>query len=199
MTKLAKLAMGGTALLLVALSLYTTSLTYRLNKAQGLLGGTTNLDALSLDGALTVTGATTLTGAATLSADPTLSGDDLTINSTGLRIARETLSTATTTPCSLQSPAATTTLQSFTANFTVGSTTAKSIIFTKGAAMQATTTALSGNLALAADAQGTFKASTTPELDMVISPSNWVQVSMVGGSGTDSPTGTCTAIFLDAD
>lgn len=103
--------------------------------------------------------------------------------------------TGTTTPCAIQSPAATSTLVMFGAQFDTSTTSATTVRFTKGTAMQATTTALSGQLALAANAKGEFVASSTPEATFIIAPNNWVQVSLVGGSGTVSPVGSCVAQF----
>lgn len=108
----------------------------------------------------------------------------------------QTMKTATTTVCALKTPAATTTLVSYTARFVVGSSTNKTISITKGAAMQSTTTALNdAGMVLASGAQGTFVASTTPAVagSTIIAPSQWIQVSMMGGTGTDSPTGLCVA------
>ena len=101
----------------------------------------------------------------------------------------------TTTPRAIQSPAATSTLTLFAAKFDVSTTSATTVRFTRGTAPQATTTALSGQLALAANARGSFVASSTPEATFIVPPSNWVQVSLVGGSGTVSPVGTCVAQF----
>lgn len=103
--------------------------------------------------------------------------------------------TSTTTPCSFQSPAATSTLDRFSAYFETGTTTAVGVTFSTGAAQQASTTALSGVLALAANAKGSFTASSSPEANFIIAPSNWIQVNMKGGAGTVSPVGSCTAVM----
>jgi hypothetical protein len=108
---------------------------------------------------------------------------------------RNTLSVGTTTSCAIQAPAATSTLESFAAQITGGQQVAVTVNLTKGAAMQASTTALSSNYSLAAGAQLAIVASTTPETNRVIPPNTWVQVNVFGGSGTASSTGNCTAVF----
>jgi hypothetical protein len=111
------------------------------------------------------------------------------------------LNQATTTVCAIQSPAATTTLQSAGISFTVGSTTAAIVSLAKATSAFATTTSL-GQASLAANAQGTFTASTTKLLDVpldglsVFAPSTWFVVGMAGlGSQTYTPTGVCQAVF----
>lgn len=106
------------------------------------------------------------------------------------------LRTSTTTVCAIQSPAGTSTIEHFSVQFLVGSTSAKTIALAKGAAPQASTT-LFTQMPLAADAQGSFIASTTAitQDNLVIAPLNWVNVHMIGGAGVDSPVGSCTAIF----
>lgn len=127
------------------------------------------------------------------------------LNWGGLRTwnARQELKTSTTTVCSIQAPASTSTLDHFAVRFTVGSTTAKTIYMAKGASMQASTTLLLAAGTLAANAQGTFVASTSPSTSddvdgtNVIPPNWWVNVSMAGGIGVDSPTGSCQAQFME--
>ena len=109
--------------------------------------------------------------------------------------AKGNLATGTTTPCSIQSPASTSTLESFGARIEGGQQVAVAVTLSKGAAQQASTTAISGSFALAANAQGTYVASTTPETTFILAPHTWIQVNIVGGSGTASSTGSCSAAF----
>jgi hypothetical protein len=100
---------------------------------------------------------------------------------------------STTTPWSAKTPAATSTLAFFGCNFSTGSTTAKQIILAKGAAPQASTTVLGNNL-LAANSQGAFYSTTTTLGDNVLAPNTSLNMSMIGGSGFDSPVGFCDAV-----
>ena len=114
----------------------------------------------------------------------------------------ENLISATTTVCAIQSPTATSTLTRASLRLSVGSTTASTVVIAKSATAFATTTAIGGG-ALAANAQGTFSATTTPatltSLDgvMTFAPSQWVVFGMTGGIGTFSPTGACSATWVE--
>lgn len=115
---------------------------------------------------------------------------------------RTSLTTASTTSCALLTPNATSSMVGFAVRFNIGSTTAKEVIIAKNSTnagvvngMQASTTVL-GRGTLAANTQGTFMASTSPiagdaMLNNILAPLSYVNVSLVGGSGTDSPTGIC--------
>jgi len=113
----------------------------------------------------------------------------------------ESLGQATTTVCALQSPAATSTLLTASIRYSVSSTTASTVTMAKATTAYATTTLIGGG-SLAANAQGTFNATTTlaqaTSLDgvMVFAPSAYLVVGMAGGTGTFSPTGTCQAIWV---
>lgn len=113
---------------------------------------------------------------------------------------RVKMNLATTTVCAIKSPAATSTLVRASASFSVSSTTASIVAMTKSATAFATTTLIGGG-ALAANAQGTFNATTTltteTSLDgtRVFGPSQYLVVGMQGGVGTFSPTGWCNATF----
>lgn len=103
----------------------------------------------------------------------------------------------TTTICAIQSPAATTTLRNFVATFTIASTSAQTITMAKAANAFATTTNLTGNVAIAASGQATVVASTTIPI-AIIAPSQWLVVGQAGGAGGASlnvPIGTCQAVF----
>ena len=115
----------------------------------------------------------------------------------------DSLVAATTTPYNAQSPVATSTLIYGGCNFSTSSTTAMVVTFAKSASPNATTTAL-GSTTIAANAKGTVVASTTPAsytgiaLDptLVFAPSQWFVMSMTGGGGTFSPTGSCNAVWM---
>lgn len=108
------------------------------------------------------------------------------------------LTTATTTVCAIQSPAATSTLESAGVLFTTGSTTASTITLAKAATAFATTTSL-GRHVLAANAAGQLQASTTQTVGLndttVFGPNQWFVIGMEGGIGTFSPVGQCHATW----
>ena len=113
---------------------------------------------------------------------------------------RRALSVGTTTSCAIRSPNATSTLKSFVARITGGHQVSVVANVTKGAAMQASTTAISTNTTIAAGAQATIIATTSAtsaveENNRTFAPSNWVQANFQGGVGTASTTGVCQAVF----
>jgi hypothetical protein len=141
--------------------------------SNGVDGGTTNFTSLSVQNGVSVGGLFT----------------------TATRVA---MATGTTTVCAIQSPNATTTLTEASALFTVSSASASTVYLAKATTAFATTTSL-GFAALAAGAQGTVIASTTPSsvtVDgaQVFAPNSWFVVGMTGLT-TYSPTGVCTAEF----
>lgn len=113
--------------------------------------------------------------------------------------ARITMAQGTTTVCAIQSPNATSTLTEASALFTTSSTTGSTVTLAKATTAFATTTSL-GSASIAAGAQGTVIASSTPSsvaLDpaQVFSPNTWFVVGMAGNTGTFSPVGVCTIEF----
>lgn len=110
------------------------------------------------------------------------------------------LTQATTTVCAIKGPAATSTLIFAGVNFVVSSSTASTVTFAKASTAFATTTSLSST-AVGAGAQGTivFATSTTAttglNTNFVFGPSTYFVVGMAGGTGTFSPTGSCSAEF----
>ena len=109
------------------------------------------------------------------------------------------LTQGTTTVCAIQSPNATSTMTMGAVLFTTGTTTASTVTMAKATSAYATTTSL-GSAALAANAQGTFIASSTPvgatvDGSAVFGPNQWFVVGMAGGTGTFSPVGVCSAEF----
>jgi hypothetical protein len=107
--------------------------------------------------------------------------------------------TATTTVCAIQSPAATSTLRSAGVRFTVSSTTASLVTLNKSTTAFATTTLIGEEMAVSANAQATIVATTTTAQDeaevTTFGPNEWFVVGMEGGVGTFSPSGVCHATF----
>lgn len=99
--------------------------------------------------------------------------------------------TATTTPVSMKSPNATSTV-AVACRSTNSTTTAQTYLISTGSGQQSSTTAL-GSAGVAAGALGAVNASTT--LNLIIAPNNWVQFNAFGGVGTSNLTGFCSATF----
>lgn len=111
----------------------------------------------------------------------------------------QVMAQATTTICAIQSPNATTTLTEFGIDFTTSSTTASVVTIAKAANAFATTTQIGNNLAIAANAEASFQASSTAAQlatnNTIIAPNNWIVVGMAGGVGNFNPVGKCSGIF----
>lgn len=106
----------------------------------------------------------------------------------------ENLQQATSTVCTIQSPAATSTLNLGSGiQFTTGSTSASTVVVTKGATPYATTTLLFAGL-LSASSGGNVIATTSTN-NFVFAPNTYFNVGMLGGTGVFSPTGACQASF----
>lgn len=111
------------------------------------------------------------------------------------------MSSATTTVCAIQSPAVTSTLDFASANFDVASTTASIVTMARSATQYVTTTLLSNELSISANAGGLVIASSTlmdANGGNVFAPSQWLVISMRGGAGNPtlfSPEGKCKAVF----
>lgn len=109
------------------------------------------------------------------------------------------LTTATTTVCSLVSPAATSTLQSAGITLTTSSTTASTVRIARAAGTNnnASTTVFA-IMDVAANAQAEVIATSTMTntlTDRVVKPNSRINFSMSGGVGTFSPVGVCHATF----
>ncbi len=107
---------------------------------------------------------------------------------------------ATTTPCALFSPAATSTLLSAQLTLTVASgTVATTVTLAKGTTAFATTTPLAPDTAVAAGAQTTVIASSTLiSSTRIFAPNTPVVFGIAGGSGgVSSPVGICDATFIN--
>jgi hypothetical protein len=111
-----------------------------------------------------------------------------------------TLSTGTLgVICALQAPAATSTLVSAIVNLDTSTTSATTMNMAQGVSASATTTRINFT-GVAANAQGvTLIASSTPTIHNanVFAPSSWLVVSLTGGNGTYSPTGSCAATWIN--
>jgi hypothetical protein len=106
------------------------------------------------------------------------------------------MNAASTTNCSIQAPAATSSIRVAGARYTTSTTTASTVQVYKAATPSTATTLLFG-ANIAANAQATIISSSTPD-SFVIAPNHWVNVIMSGGTGTYSPTGTCFVQFVEA-
>lgn len=107
-------------------------------------------------------------------------------------------SAATTTPCSLQGPAATSTLQFAGWQITVGTSTAATIDLGTSTTRYATTTNLVAAKSIASGAQGYAYWSPVGGSvnDAIIAPSEWVVVKTAGaGLSGYTYSGTCSAVF----
>lgn len=109
------------------------------------------------------------------------------------------LKTATTTPCAIQGPAATSTF-SASLRLDLGSTTATTWTIATSSTAFATTSPYGTNFLLAASAQGYDIASSTV-MNLTVPPNGWIVFSETGGitaadAGTGFvPTGSCRAVF----
>ena len=112
---------------------------------------------------------------------------------------------ATTTPCAIQSPAATSTLVEAGVRVDVASTTATRWDIAKAANAFATTTAIGSMQNIAADGQAFFHASTSPGAGAVevFAPNTFLVIGVRGGitpgtAGTGFvPSGRCQATFIE--
>lgn len=129
---------------------------------------------------------------------PNLDSVQWTVNGVETWNFSDKLKTSTTTICSFKTPAATSTLLLATLKLDTSSTTASSVVIAKGATPNASTTLIS-RADVAANAKATVVASSTTsgaDPTHVIAPSQYINFSMLGGTGTFSPVGSCKAVLL---
>lgn len=138
-------------------------------------GGTTNVDSVVLNGSLTI-------------------GADANGNGVTDFATRKVLTTATTTPCAIQSPAATSTLVSTSFNITTGTSTAATLTLATSTTPYATTSLIT-TFTVGSGAQA------TPNWDggnnnALVSPNTYL---VYGAAGAANPgftyIGTCNAVF----
>lgn len=119
--------------------------------------------------------------------------------------------TATTTVCAVQAPAATSTLvaNASTVSFRTSSTTASTVTVAKATTAFATTTLLR-TVSVGANAQADFVMSSTTSVasaaaqaleqsNLVFAPNEWLVIGMAGGTGTFSPVGSCSPVWKQID
>jgi hypothetical protein len=110
------------------------------------------------------------------------------------------LATATTTPCALQAPSATSTLRHASLRVSTATSTATVWTASKATTAFATTTAFD-QFSLGSGAFGTMHvgtaSSTAPDENSVIAPDNWIVWGVQGTIIADSTklNGTCSAVF----
>jgi hypothetical protein len=126
----------------------------------------------------------------------------------GTHICNQTIALrkATTTPCAIKSPNATSTLVRFTTRIDIASSSATIWDIARSTTAFATTTAIGTAYNIVAAASGFIDASTTPTTTQtnIFAPNTWVVLGARGGNSTGDnttplgfvPTGTCTAQFV---
>jgi len=116
-------------------------------------------------------------------------------NSITLSVERQSMTSGTTTPCAILSPAATTTLESFTMSLSTGTSTAPTITLATSTTAYATTSVIVTQ-AIGAGRPFSWASGVNNSL---ISPSTYVVLGAagIGGTGGFVWAGTCTAKFLE--
>jgi len=121
------------------------------------------------------------------------------------------LKVATTTPCALRSPNATSTLEYASANFVLASSSEATILtIAQAATAYATTTQIGGDVNIAAGAQTSIMASTSPITStsgLIFAPEQWLVFGLQGGMASSTITtspypdieGYCKARFIITD
>lgn len=109
---------------------------------------------------------------------------------------------ASSTICSIQSPAATTTLSGASIRFTLASTSAVSVELAQSASPDATTTLIGTKFAVGASATPEIVASTTASASgnpIIFGPSQWFVVKVMGSGNNagSAPTGVCEALWRE--
>lgn len=163
--------------------------------------GVTHLSGLSIgdDGLEITDGGTVALGTGVVTVGSSGTSASTTIGGFTVTSVSKDFTTATTTVCAIQSPNATSSLEGGGVRMTVSSTTASIVTIAKAATAFATTT-LINSASVGANAQATLLAASTTlssleQTNRIFAPSTWLVVGMQGGTGTFSPTGSCSAIF----
>lgn len=122
-----------------------------------------------------------------------VTSSSITENGITTTVVRSTsLNQASTTPCGLSSPTSTSTLESFTG--VTSATTTASLLTLATSTTAFATTSLIATRSIASGAQGLLDWHPGNQ-NSVISPSTYVVMGQSGGTGTFSPTGSCSAVF----
>lgn len=101
---------------------------------------------------------------------------------------------ATTTVCTIKTPAVHSRLKYISLNFTTSSTTATTIRIATSTIITATTTWMYDISSIANDPLKTIFLPTTTDKQIMM-PNQYINISMTGGTGTFSPAGKCQAEF----
>jgi hypothetical protein len=131
-------------------------------------------------------------------ASPDVNGPYLSVNGVASFYDRATMKQATSTLCSFRSPAATSSLFSFSADFTFLPTYATVYALGNDPTAFSTTTIITapGSMSYAANVQATSFASSS---NVIIPPSTFVNLKLstttAGASATFAPVGTCQVEF----
>lgn len=109
---------------------------------------------------------------------------------------------ASSTVCSLQSPAATSTMRMASLRFSLASTAAVSVELARSASPDATTTLIGTKFAVGASATPEIVASTTASTandPIIFGPSQWFVVKVMGSGNNagSAPTGVCEALWVE--
>lgn len=112
---------------------------------------------------------------------------------------KQAMKQATTSVCQIITPAVRTVLVPFSlsAEFAVSSSTATNVVIATSSSASTATTTLISQMKFPANGTGAVIAttSTLSLVDQVFAASTVINVSMTGGIGTMSPTGSCQATF----
>jgi hypothetical protein len=111
-----------------------------------------------------------------------------------------TLTQNASTTCSIQGPAATSTIQAAQIRFDVSSSSATIVEIGVASDPNSTTTLLGTTYNIAANASAFIQASTSPAAGAktVIGPNQYVNFKVGGGALGNLPTGTCQVEFLSS-
>lgn len=137
----------------------------------------------------------------TLTSNAAVSGTSIAVGGITYTTSKATMTSGTSTPCAIASPAATTTLLLFTFKQTTATSSAVYWDFATSTTAYATTSVFASRTALAST-QNTYSVVGGREQDSIVSPSTYV-VAKAGGSNTTNNlitiAGTCTAVFVDSE
>lgn len=131
-------------------------------------------------------------GSVTCIGNGAVSAGDFSLNQIIATSTRQNFVLATTTPCSIMSPAATSSLIFWDANITLGTSTAATYVLATSTTAFATTSLISNAFGIGANVGGSL--TWDPGVNnSVVSPSTWVVMSV--NSPATGQSGTCQAVF----